>query len=320
MRQRAIAARPAAQRIRPVPSPRRKRAIRSCSWPARTRRRFFAQLDLPYIPPELREDHGEFAAGGAGRVAPADRMDRSAGRAAQPLELERRPQHARRNRRTTWTIWASTTGPSPTTRSRPFRRTASMPRVCESRSRKSSSSTRSWPTRAATSACSPASEVDILRGQAGFRRRSAGGTGRGGRQPARFSANNEAENTKRLIRAAENQFVHMLGHLTGRLLLEREPYPVNQQAVIDACAETGTWIELNCNPLPLRSRLAALALREEQRREVRHQPRRAPQRTRGLPAPRRRRGPQRLADKADVINTLPLETLRQELNRKRARH
>ena len=31
-------------------------------------------------------------------------------------------------------------------------------------------------------------------------------------------ANNEAENTKRLIRAAENKFVHMLGHLTGRLL------------------------------------------------------------------------------------------------------
>ena len=58
----------------------------------------------------------------------------------------------------------------------------------------------------------------------------------------------EAENTKRLIRAAENKFVHILGHLTGRLLLEREPYPVNVPAVIDACSETGTWIELNCNP------------------------------------------------------------------------
>ena len=59
---------------------------------------------------------------------------------------------------------------------------------------------------------------------------------------------NEAENTKRLIAAAQNRFVHMLGHLTGRLLLEREPYKVNQRAVIDACAETGTWIELNANP------------------------------------------------------------------------
>ena len=58
----------------------------------------------------------------------------------------------------------------------------------------------------------------------------------------------ESENTKRLIRAAENPLVHMLGHLTGRLLLRREPYPVNVPAVIDACAATGTWIELNCNP------------------------------------------------------------------------
>src|SRR5581483_9341026 len=62
------------------------------------------------------------------------------------------------------------------------------------------------------------------------------------------SATNEAENTKKLIRAAENRYVHMLGHLSGRLLLEREAYKINQQAVIDACAETGTWIELNANP------------------------------------------------------------------------
>jgi DNA polymerase (family 10) len=61
-------------------------------------------------------------------------------------------------------------------------------------------------------------------------------------------ANNEAENTKRLIRAAENKYVHILAHPTGRLLLEREAYPVNLVAVIDACAATGTWIELNSNP------------------------------------------------------------------------
>jgi DNA polymerase (family 10) len=61
-------------------------------------------------------------------------------------------------------------------------------------------------------------------------------------------SNNEAENTKRLIRAVENKFVHIIAHMTGRLLLEREPYPVNVQAVIEACAATGTWVELNCNP------------------------------------------------------------------------
>jgi DNA polymerase (family 10) len=46
----------------------------------------------------------------------------------------------------------------------------------------------------------------------------------------------------------ENKFVHIIAHLTGRLLLEREPYPINIHAVIDACAATGTWLELNCNP------------------------------------------------------------------------
>jgi DNA polymerase (family 10) len=58
----------------------------------------------------------------------------------------------------------------------------------------------------------------------------------------------ETDNTNRLIRAAMNPNVHMLGHLTGRLLLQRDAYKVDQQAVIDACAATGTWIELNSSP------------------------------------------------------------------------
>ncbi|MEE2948395.1 MAG: DNA polymerase/3'-5' exonuclease PolX [Verrucomicrobiota bacterium] len=62
------------------------------------------------------------------------------------------------------------------------------------------------------------------------------------------AGSNEADNTARLIAAAENPQVHMLAHLTGRLLLRREPYPIDQHAVIDACAETGTWLELNAHP------------------------------------------------------------------------
>lgn len=58
----------------------------------------------------------------------------------------------------------------------------------------------------------------------------------------------EEEMTKRLIQAAENKYVHILGHITGRLLLERDSYKINQRAVIDACAATGTWIELNASP------------------------------------------------------------------------
>lgn len=58
----------------------------------------------------------------------------------------------------------------------------------------------------------------------------------------------ESEMTERILRAVAHPSVTMLGHLTGRLLLQREPYPVNVPAVIDACAATGTWIELNCHP------------------------------------------------------------------------
>jgi DNA polymerase (family X) len=55
----------------------------------------------------------------------------------------------------------------------------------------------------------------------------------------------EAEMTKRIIRAMENRFVTMLAHPTGRLLLKREPYVVDVPAILDAAAATGTWIELN---------------------------------------------------------------------------
>ena len=61
----------------------------------------------------------------------------------------------------------------------------------------------------------------------------------------------EKEITARLIQAARYPYVHSLSHLTGRLLLEREPYPVNHHEVIATCAETGTWIELNASPYRL---------------------------------------------------------------------
>ena len=58
----------------------------------------------------------------------------------------------------------------------------------------------------------------------------------------------EKEMTQRIIRAMENPHVTCLGHPTGRLLLEREAYPLNIPKILDAAAATGTWIELNSNP------------------------------------------------------------------------
>ena len=58
----------------------------------------------------------------------------------------------------------------------------------------------------------------------------------------------EAAMTARLIRAIENPLVHVIGHPTGRLLGRREPYPVDIAAVIAACARTGTALEINASP------------------------------------------------------------------------
>jgi DNA polymerase (family 10) len=58
----------------------------------------------------------------------------------------------------------------------------------------------------------------------------------------------EAEMTKRVIRALQNPYVTMLAHPTGRLLLKRDPYAIDIPAVIEAAAATGTWIEINAAP------------------------------------------------------------------------
>jgi DNA polymerase (family 10) len=61
----------------------------------------------------------------------------------------------------------------------------------------------------------------------------------------------EPEMTKRIIRALKNKYVTMLGHPTGRLLLSREPYPVDMVQVIDAAADYGKLIEINAHPMRL---------------------------------------------------------------------
>lgn len=57
--------------------------------------------------------------------------------------------------------------------------------------------------------------------------------------------------TQRIIRALENQHVDILGHATGRLLLKREGYAVDLDAVIKTAAKTGTIIEINAHPVRL---------------------------------------------------------------------
>lgn len=52
----------------------------------------------------------------------------------------------------------------------------------------------------------------------------------------------------RLIKAIENPYTSILGHMTGRLLLSRSGYPVDHKKIIDACAANNVVIELNAHP------------------------------------------------------------------------
>lgn len=75
---------------------------------------------------------------------------------------------------------------------------------------------------------------------------------------SRFGLDREAQ-TERLVRAARHAPVDMMGHPTGRLLLARDPYPLDLPRVLDAAAERGVAVEINAHPQRLN--LDARALR-----------------------------------------------------------
>jgi DNA polymerase (family 10) len=58
----------------------------------------------------------------------------------------------------------------------------------------------------------------------------------------------EKEMTERIKRAMENKHLTFVGHPTGRLLLARDPYPVDIPKLIDIAKKVGVAMELNANP------------------------------------------------------------------------
>lgn len=59
------------------------------------------------------------------------------------------------------------------------------------------------------------------------------------------------EQTRRIIKALENPFVTVLGHLTGRLLLTRQGYEIDLEEIMDFSSKTGKILELNSSPYRL---------------------------------------------------------------------
>ena len=63
----------------------------------------------------------------------------------------------------------------------------------------------------------------------------------------RFSLNRD-DMTARILAALDNPYVSILGHPTGRLLLTRDPYPLDLKAVIEKAARLGVALEINADP------------------------------------------------------------------------
>jgi len=57
----------------------------------------------------------------------------------------------------------------------------------------------------------------------------------------------QKEMTERVTKAARNPYVTAIGHLSGRLLNTRDSYELDVAAVIEACAESGCALELNAH-------------------------------------------------------------------------
>jgi DNA polymerase (family 10) len=125
--------------------------------------------------------------------------------------------------------------------------------------------------------------------------------------------------TRRLVRAASNPRVTMLGHPTGRLLLARDGYAVDLDAVIDAAAKAGTMIEINANPHRLD--LDAVHCRRACEKGVviainpdAHSVDGLDDLDYGISVARRG-----WLEKADVWNTLPLKTMLERIQRRAGR-
>jgi DNA polymerase (family 10) len=58
----------------------------------------------------------------------------------------------------------------------------------------------------------------------------------------------EREMTARMLTAMDNPRLTIIGHPTGRLLLSRDPYPIDMDAVIEKAAARGISLEINADP------------------------------------------------------------------------
>ncbi len=125
----------------------------------------------------------------------------------------------------------------------------------------------------------------------------------------------EAAMTDRILAAIESPYVDILGHPTGRLLLRREPYRMDVERIFDAAARHGVAVEINSqiHRLDLNDAHAKLACRRGVKLVIdsdAHSAAAFDTLTWGVIVARRA-----WLRKTDVLNTLPVDTLRSALRR-----
>ena len=128
----------------------------------------------------------------------------------------------------------------------------------------------------------------------------------------------QQDNTARLLKAMENPHVHIIGHPSGRLIGQRNPYKIDYGKIFKKAALTGTVIEINCH-------YRRLDLQDEYMREAKslgclfsidtdsHRARSLWMMELGIKWARRG-----WLEKKDIVNTLPLAQLLNRLRAKRS--
>lgn len=130
----------------------------------------------------------------------------------------------------------------------------------------------------------------------------------------KFNLSREKQ-TERIIRAMDNPYFNILAHPTGRLINEREPYPLDMERIIRAAKERGCVMEINAYPdrLDLNDIHARMAKESGVRISVStdaHASAHLDYMRFGIAQARRG-----WLEAGDIINTLPLEDLRRILKR-----
>ncbi len=272
----------------------------------------YKALGLPWIPPELREDSGELEAAKAGRL---------------PRLVELRDVRGDFHIHTTWSDGSDELEEMAKagaargyeylaicdhSQSLKFAHGMSIPRLRQ-QMRKIQVINRSSKCRLLMG-----SEVDILaEGRMDYPDRVlaeldfvVGSIHSGFTQP-------KAMLTRRLITAMRNPYVTLIAHPTGRLMGQRDPYPIDLAAVFKAAKETGTAMEINA--FPKRLDLCDTAARQAQESGVMlavstdsHSLDQLDQISIGLGVARRA-----WIEPSQLLNCLPLAGLREWIGRKR---